>query len=94
MVLDAILWKWPGARCVVRGGELERWEGPMPQPSAKEIAMAVSDYSSQNIAKTQSVDRELESPIIQAMLRAFAPALGKTFDEATALLKAELAKNA
>ena len=42
---QAIQWRWPGARCVIRGGALERWDGPMAQPSANEIAQALTDYT-------------------------------------------------
>lgn len=46
---DVIHWKWPGARCVVRGNpgaeSVERWDGPMAQPSAGELAQAVIDYA-------------------------------------------------
>lgn len=89
-MIDAILWKWPGAQAVMRGSEVVRWDGPMARPSAAEIAQAVADYRSQNIAAVTDVERALESPVVQAMLRAFAPALGKTVAEATALLKTEM----
>lgn len=45
MIHAAILWKWPGAQVIVRGGVLERWDGPMPRPSDAEIAQAVIDYA-------------------------------------------------
>ena len=41
----AIQWQWPGARCVVRGGVLERWDGPMAEPSPAEVAQALTDYT-------------------------------------------------
>ena len=43
-------------------------------------------------AKEQAIDRQMQAPLIQAMLKAFAPALGKTTEEATALLKLELSR--
>lgn len=44
-MMQAIQWRWPGARCVIRGDVLERWEGPMARPSDAEIAQAVADYT-------------------------------------------------
>ena len=45
-LIDAILWKWPGAQVVVSGGVLVRWDGPMPEPSPAEIDQAGADYES------------------------------------------------
>jgi hypothetical protein len=45
MLIDAILWRWPGAHCVVRNETLERWDGPMAQPTPAEIAQAVTDFT-------------------------------------------------
>lgn len=42
---EAIIWKWPGAEFVVRGGVLERWDGPMVRPSDAEITQATIDYT-------------------------------------------------
>lgn len=89
-MMEAILWKWPGAQCVVRGGVLERWDGPMPEPTAKELADAVADYQTQGMAKRQWLEQTVGAPLVQALLRAFAPALGTTAEAATAVLIAEL----
>lgn len=66
-LIDAIVWKWPGARCVVRGDVLERWDGPMAQPSAAEITQAVADYTPavQLTARCQITSRQKD---ILAML--------------------------
>lgn len=45
MLAEAIAVKWPGARVVVRGEVLERWDGPMAQPSPAEIAQAVAEFT-------------------------------------------------
>ena len=49
------------------------------------------DYTA--VVKEQEVDRQIQMPIVQAMLQAFAPALGKTTEEATALLRLVLSRN-
>jgi hypothetical protein len=46
-----IAWKWPGARVVIRDAAVERWDGPMAQPSGAEIAQAVLDFTP-SVART------------------------------------------
>lgn len=50
---EVISWKWPGARCVVRGDALERWDGPMAQPTQAEIDQAVIDFQAGDVAVTE-----------------------------------------
>lgn len=67
---DAIAWKWPGAHCIVRGDVLERWDGPMAQPSEQEIAQAAIDYAA--IADQVTADAAaaaiVASPLALALL--------------------------
>lgn len=78
----AISWRWPGARVVVRGGALERWEGPMAEPTPAELAQALTDYTAAEstiqldaeVARAIDVDR-LASAIIWAVIDTYsAPA--------------------
>lgn len=66
----AIQWKWPGAQCIVRGGVLDRWDGPMARPTDPEIAQAVTDYdaSAATITADREVDAILTSPLAAALL--------------------------
>lgn len=48
---DVINWKWPGAQYVLRGGVVERWDGPMAQPTQADLDQAALDYTPA-IAKT------------------------------------------
>lgn len=61
MSMSAIQWRWPGARCIVRDGDVVRWDGPMARPTDTEIAQAVTDY--QAVAE----DVERESAVTQAL---------------------------
>lgn len=68
----AIAWRWPGARVVVRGGVLERWEGPMAEPSAGELAQALTDYAAnQSTIEAEGramKQRDLDIPLVRALL--------------------------
>lgn len=75
MLHAALMWKWPGAKCVVRGGTLERWDGPQVQPTDAEIAQALTDYRAQNIAVTEERDRQID----QKLMIALATAVHKRF---------------
>src|SRR3990167_8026924 len=66
-LLHAIVWRWPGARCVVHGGVLERWDGPMPRPTDVEIAQAVEDYTPA-VALAQTAQATSRQKDILAML--------------------------
>ena len=44
LIMDAIQWRWPGARCATQGHAVISWDGPMAQPSDAEIAQAEEDY--------------------------------------------------
>jgi len=80
MLMRAIQYQWPGAQCVVRGDAVERWDGPMPQPSDAEIAAALAAYS----AAQPTIDMDGESRLAAAqraiaalawvLLRRLAPA--------------------
>lgn len=78
---QAIEWRWPGARCVVRGGALAEWHGPMAQPSAGEIAQAVTDYAplqsdlqlDQQVKTSLDAER-LSSAIVWVILKQMYPA--------------------
>lgn len=67
MTLHAILWRWPGARCVVRGDVVDRWDGPMARPTDAEITQAVADYTTQGIAAQETRDRDLAMKVIKAL---------------------------
>ena len=54
----AIQWHWPGARCVIRGDVLERWDGPMARPTAAELAQAVTDYQAADVALLDQSQRQ------------------------------------
>lgn len=75
MLLAALMWKWPGAKCVVRGGVLERWDGPQVQPTDAEVAQALTDYRAQNIAAIEERDRQID----QKVLIVLATAIHKRF---------------
>jgi hypothetical protein len=64
---EVIEWRWPGARVIVRGDVLERWDGPMPQPSAAELTQAVTDYEAQGVARLQTRQRDLALRGIKAL---------------------------
>lgn len=44
-LMDVIAWKWPGARVVIRDEVLERWDGPMAQPTPAELTQAQTDFA-------------------------------------------------
>ena len=44
-LIDAIMREWPTAQCVTSTDTLVRWDGPMPQPSDQQIALAVDRHA-------------------------------------------------
>lgn len=64
----AIDWQWPGARCVVRGDVITRWDGPDAQPSDAEIAHAVEAY--QRAEPSITADREAAEDIDRVAMAA------------------------
>lgn len=77
----AISWRWPGSHAVVRGGVLERWDGPMAEPTSAEITQAVTDFLAQQStieldrAVAISLDQErLSSAIVWTILKQMYPA--------------------
>lgn len=83
LVSQAIQWKVPGARTVVRGGELERWEGPGSPPTPEELAQWITDYQAQGIELDKRADQVLSDKALRAILNALweaipAPSLSKS----------------
>lgn len=84
-VIDAILWRWPGAHVVTSGDTLVRWDGPMAQPSTGEIAQAITDYAM--VAATVVADARTDAlvdAISDDLLTAIAERMKATQDEVTA----------
>lgn len=85
MALEAaIAWRWPGARVVIRGGVVERWDGPMPRPTDAEIAKAVTDYAAvADDVRAEAVVDRLVSAVVWAVLDTYsAPATKAKFQAA------------
>ncbi len=74
-LLNAIQWRWPGARPVTRGLTITRWDGPMPRPTDAEIAQAVADYAARGVEAQQRRNRDIEQCVIKALVMATFKAL-------------------
>lgn len=92
----AIIWRWPGARCVVRADVVDQWYGPMARPTDAEVVQAVLDYQAQNIEVMQERDREIDQKLMVALATAvhkrfkqFVPADTMTPAQFRASIKAE-----
>ena len=67
--MRAIQWRWPGARCVVRGGVLDEWHGPMAEPSAGELAQALADFAP--VAEAVALDAAVNADIDRRFMAAY-----------------------
>lgn len=45
LTIEAIQYSYPGARLVVSGGVVVRWDGPMARPTDAELAQAQTNYT-------------------------------------------------
>lgn len=69
--IAAIQWKWPGAQCVVRGGSLERWDGPGECPSRQALVAAQKGYAAvkSDLEREAQMARDLSTPLARALVR-------------------------
>ena len=58
LIMDAIQWRWPGARCATQENHVVLWEGPMAEPSPAELAQAEADYVSGQVAAWDALRTE------------------------------------
>lgn len=72
----AIQRQWPGAEVVIRDGAVDRWDGPMAEPSASAIAQALTAYeavqhSSEADARTDARLDPIIDDVLTALLENF-----------------------